>query len=385
MTRDFIPYGRQNINNNDIERVVEILKSDFLTTGPMVELFEKKIAEYVGAKYAVVVSNGTAALHAACFAADIGPGDEVITSPITFAASANCVLYQGGTPVFADINTKTYNIDPKSIEEKITDKTKAIIPVHYTGQSVDLDPIIKIAKKYDLKIIGDAAHAIGTKYKGKKIGSIVDMTEFSFHPVKTITSGEGGAITTNSKELYEKLKLFRTHGITKENDQLINNEGPWYYEQQDLGYNYRLTDIQCALGISQLERIEAFKKRRNEITEEYNKAFKDLDEIILQEEPDFSDTSRHLYIIQLVLEKLTIGRKEFFNKLRDKNIGVNVHYVPVYFHPYYKNMGYEKGLCPHAEKLYERMITIPLHPSMSDEDVNYVINTIKTLVNKYRK
>lgn len=385
MTHDFIPYGKQAINKNDIERVVEVLKSDFLTTGPMVDQFEEKIAEYVGSKYAVVVSNGTAALHAACFAADIGPGDEVITTAMTFAASANCVLYQGGTPVFADIDPKTYNIDPKSIKEKITDKTKAIIPVHFTGQSVDLDPIIELAKKYNLKIIGDAAHAIGTKYKDKKIGSIADMTEFSFHPVKTITSGEGGAITTNSKELYDKLKLFRTHGITKDSDELINNGGSWFYEQQDLGYNYRLTDIQCALGISQLERIEEFKKRRQEITKKYNKAFKDIDEIILQEEPDFSDTSRHLYIIQLVLEKLNIGRKEFFNALRDRNIGVNVHYIPVYYHPYYKELGYEKGLCPYAEKLYDRMITIPLHPSMTDEDVNYVISTIKNLIDEYRK
>lgn len=385
MKHKFIPYGRQSINESDISRVVEVLRSDYLTTGPTIEKFEKAIAKYVGSKYAVVVSNGTAALHAACFAADIGPGDEVITTPLTFAASANCILYQGATPIFADINPKTYNIDPKSIEEKITKKTKAIIPVHYTGQSVDLDPILEIAKKYKLKVIGDGAHAIGTKYKNKSIGSIVDMTEFSFHPVKTITSGEGGAVTTNSKVLYDKLKLFRTHGITKDTNQLINNEGPWFYEQQDLGYNYRLTDIQCALGISQLERIEEFKSRRQEITQIYNNSFKTVDEIILQNEPNFSDTSRHLYIIQLVLEKLKIGRKEFFNKLIKHNIGVNVHYIPVYYHPYYKDLGYKKGICPHAEKLYERIITLPLHPSLTDEDVNYVIKTVKNLIDKYRK
>lgn len=385
MVHEYIPYGCQNISAHDIEEVIKVLKSDFLTTGPMVELFEKKIAEYVGAKYAVVVSNGTAALHAACFAAGIKAGDEVITTPITFAASANCALYVGATPVFADIDPETYNIDPKSIEEKITDRTKAIIPVHYTGQSVDLDPIIKIAKKYDLKIIGDGAHAIGTEYKGRKIGSIVDMTEFSFHPVKTITSGEGGAITTNSEELYEQLKLFRTHGIEKKSENLLNNEGPWFYEQQVLGYNYRLTDIQCALGISQLERIDEFIKKRKMITRKYNEVFKTLDEIILQREPEFSNTARHLYIIQLKFDQLKISRKDFFIKLQEKNIGVNVHYIPVYYHPYYKKLGYKKGLCPNAEKLYDRMITLPLHPMMKEEDVEYVIDTVKELINTYRK
>lgn len=382
----YLPYGQQWVDNDDIEEVVKVLKSDYLTTGPKIEEFEEKFARYIGTKYAVCISNGTAALHAACFAAGIKEGDEVITTPITFAASANCILYQGGKPVFADIDSNTYNIDPKDIEKRITDKTKAIIPVDFTGQPVNIDEINDIAKKYDLMVIEDGAHSLGAEYKGKKTGSLVDMTTFSFHPVKHITTGEGGMITTNNKELYEKLKLFRTHGITRDKEILHNkNEGSWYYEQLELGYNYRITDIQCALGISQLNKIDKFLRRRREIAEKYNEYLKDIDGIVLPYQEEYIKSSWHLYVIQLELEKFKVGRREIFEALKAENIGVNVHYIPVYYHPYYQKLGYKKGLCPNAEKLYERIITIPLYPKMSDKDVEDVVNGIEKVLKYYKR
>ncbi|MBF8982967.1 UDP-4-amino-4,6-dideoxy-N-acetyl-beta-L-altrosamine transaminase [Lutibacter sp. B2] len=382
----FLPYGIQSIDDKDIEIVVDTLKSDYLTTGPKVREFEKRIAEYVGAKYAVAVSNGTAALHAACYAAGIKEGDEVITTPITFAASANCILYQGATPVFADIDPKTYNIDIKDIERKITDKTKAIIPVDYTGQVVDMDKIMDLADKYNLTVIEDAAHAIGTEYKGNKVGSIAHMTEFSFHPVKHITTGEGGVITTNDENLYKKLSLFRTHGITRDNELLLNtDEGSWYYEQLDLGYNYRITDIQCALGISQLQKLDGFITRRRKLVKKYNECLSKIDGVIIPYEEEYSNSSWHLYVIQIELEKFKGERKEIFEALKAENIGVNVHYIPVYYQPYYKRLGYKKGLCPNAEKLYERMITLPLFPKMSDEDLQDVVDAVDKVLTYYRK
>lgn len=382
----YLPYGQQWVDNDDIEEVITVLKSDYLTTGPKVEELEKKVADYIGAKHAVAVSNGTAALHAACFATEIKEGDEVITTPITFAASANCILYQGGTPVFADIDPITYNINPNDIEKKITGKTKAIIPVDFTGQPVDIDKINYIAKKHDLMIIEDAAHSLGAEYKGRRIGSLVDMTTFSFHPVKHITTGEGGMITTNNKEIYEKLKLFRTHGITRDTEILHNkDEGPWYYEQLELGYNYRITDIQCALGISQLNKLDKFLKRRREIVEKYNKYLKDIDGIRIPQQAEFSNSSWHIYVIQVELEKFKVGRKEIFEALKAENIGVNVHYIPVYYHPYYQKLGYKKGLCPNAEKLYERIITLPLFPKMSGEDVEDVVMALDKVLNYYRR
>lgn len=386
MKHDFIPYGQQWIEEDDIEAVVRVLRSDYLTTGPTIEDFEKKFAECVGSKYAVAISNGTAALHAACYAAGIGQGDEVITTPITFAASANCILYCGGKPIFADIDPITYNIDPEDIRKKITSKTKAIIPVHYTGQPCDMDKIHKIAKEHNLIVIEDAAHALGAEYKGKKVGSISDMTTFSFHPVKHITTGEGGMITTNDEELYQKLLLFRTHGISRDIDLLENkNEGPWYYEQLELGYNYRITDIQCALGISQLKKLDDFVNKRIEIAEKYNEEFKAIEEIIVPYQASYGKSSYHLYVIQLKLDKLTIGRKEIFDTLRENGIGVNVHYIPVYYFPYYKQLGYKKGICSKAEKLYESIITLPLFPKMSKEDVKYVISTVCKVINQYKK
>lgn len=382
----YLPYAQQWVDEEDVGEVVKVLKSDFVTTGPKIEEFEKSFADYVGAKYAVSISNGTAALHAACFAAGINEGDEVITSPITFAASANCVLYQGGKPVFADINPKSYNIDIEAIERKITKKTKAIIPVDFTGQAVDIDGINEIAKKYGLVVIEDAAHSLGAEYKSKKIGSLVDITTFSFHPVKHITTGEGGMITTNDDKLYNKLKLFRTHGITRDKEMLHNKEeGPWFYEQLELGYNYRMTDIQAALGISQLNKINGFLKRRREIAKKYDEYLKNIDGIILPYQESFSKSAWHLYVIQLELEKFKVGRKEIFEALQAENIGVNVHYIPVYYHPYYKRLGYEKGLCPNAEKLYERIITLPLYPKMKDKDIEDVVNALDKVLKYYRR
>ena len=381
----YLSYGKQTVDESDIQAVVDVLKGDYLTTGPFVKEFEDKVASYVGAKYAVAVSNGTAALHMACFAAGIKEGDEVIVSPMTFAASANAVLYCEGTPVFADIDAVTYNIAPDRIEEKITDKTKAIIPVDFSGQSVDMDRIKEIADKHDLIIIEDAAHALGSEYKGKKVGSQADMVEFSFHPVKPITTAEGGIVTTNNDDLYKKMMLFRTHGITRDSEALEDNHGPWYYEQQVLGYNYRLTDVQSALGTSQMRKVEEFIKRRREIVKQYNEAFKDLNEIINPFEAEYSNSGWHIYVIKIKPELLKVTRKEIFEALQAENIGVNVHYLPVYLHPYYKGLGYEKGLCPNAEDLYDNMITLPLFPSMTNEDVNDVVTAVNKVIDYYRK
>ncbi|WBW95445.1 UDP-4-amino-4,6-dideoxy-N-acetyl-beta-L-altrosamine transaminase [Oceanirhabdus sp. W0125-5] len=381
----YLAYGKQSIYDEDINSVIEVLKGDFLTTGPNVSSFEKCIADYVGTKYAVAFSNGTAALHAACYAAGISEGDEVLVSPMTFAASANCVLYCGGTPVFVDIDPNTYNIDVSKIEERITEKTKAIIPVDFTGQSVDIDKIMEIAEKYNLIVIEDGAHALGSEYKGKKVGNTAHMTEFSFHPVKPITTGEGGVIVTDSQELFEKLTLFRTHGITRDERFLNNNEGPWYYEQIDLGYNYRITDIQCALGLSQMRKLDDFISRRREIVRRYNEAFKKIKGISIPFEEEFSNSGWHIYVIKLKLEELKCSRKEIFEALMAENIGVNVHYIPVYYHPYYKKLGYKKGICPETEKLYERIITLPLFPRMSECDVEDVIKAVTKVISCYKK
>lgn len=381
----FLPYGKQQLDDQDIEAVVNVLKGNYLTTGPAIEEFERKVANYVGAQYAVAFSNGTAALHGACFAAGIGLSDEVITTPMTFAASANCVLYQNGTVVFADVDPCTYNINPEEIRKKITVNTKAIIPVHFTGQPVDLDAIHKIAKEYNLIVIEDAAHAIGAKYKGRKIGSISDMTMFSFHPVKHITTGEGGMITTNNKLFYEKLLQFRSHGITRDITKLMDNHGPWYYEMQFLGYNYRMTDIQAALGSSQMDRLDMFIIKRREIVNVYNESFKEMPEITVPYQTSEGESSWHLYVIKLNLKLLNRSRKDIFEALQKQNIGVNVHYIPVHLLPYYQGLGYKKGSLPNSEQLYEEIITLPLFPAMTVEDVNDVIEAIKSTIKEYRK
>ena len=380
-------YGHQYLDQADYDAVLEVLKSgDDLTCGPRIRKLEEKLCEVTGAKYAVVCSNGTAALHMAAMAAGIKEGDELITTPITFAASANCALYCGAKPVFADINEKTYNIDPASVEEHITPATKAVVAVDYTGQAVELDRLQAICKKHNLVLIEDAAHSIGTKYNGKGVGSIADMTTFSFHPVKTITGGEGGAVLTNNEEYYKKLLLYRAHGITRV-PELMEHEvdGPWYYEQIDLGFNYRMTDIQAGLIISQLDKLEMFSDRRKELVARYNDAFLKNDAVIVQQEIPESDTTRHLYILRLNPEKLTINRREFFDALAAENVCCNVHYIPVYYFPYYKRLGYEKGLCPKAEKLYDEMITLPLYYGMSNKDCDDVIKAVEKIAAYYHK
>lgn len=393
----YIPYGRQSIDDADIEAVVKVLKSDYLTTGPAVEAFEKKVADYVGAKYAVAVSNGTAALHVACLAAGIGEGDEVVTTPITFAASANCVLYCGGTPVFADIDPDAYNISPEELEKKITSRTKAIIPVHYTGQPCDMDAILKIAHKHNLLVVEDGAHALGAAYKGKKIGSIADMTCFSFHPVKPVTTGEGGMIVTDNEELYRRLVLYRSHGITRDKDMMQQYEeqlqqssdpalqeaadmlrgdvidpGGWYYQQLELGYNYRITDISCALGASQMDKLDRFLERRRQIAKKYDEAFADIPQIKTPWQQEGCQSGWHLYMIQ-TMER---SRREVFDGLRQAGIGVNVHYIPVYRHPYYQRNGYAGVHCLNAEAFYERAISLPIFPGLTGQQQDYVIEHV---------
>ncbi len=379
-----IHYGRQCINRADRRAVMKVLKSDSLTCGPKIRALEEKLCQLTGAKYAVVVNSGTSALHIACMAAGIGPGDEVITSPITFAASANCVLYCGGTPVFADIDPETYNIAPACVEKCITPKTKAIIPVDYTGQSVEHGELSALCKKYGLLMIEDAAHSIGTRYKNHPIGSLADMTCFSFHPVKTVTSGEGGAVTTNDKALYQKLLLARNHGITRDISQMAApKDEAGYYEMISLGYNYRMTDLQAALLLSQLNKLFVFSKRRKEIVARYNEAFQNVKGIIVQKEIPESDTTRHLYVIQLDPAVLSCTRKQFFDALAAENILCQIHYIPVYLHPYYQKLGYPKGLCPHAEKLYRQIISIPLYYSLTDAQVEEVIMAVKKICAYY--
>ena len=381
-----IYYGRQWIDDADVKAVCDTLRSDFITCGPKVLELEKNLCDYTGAKYAVAVSNGTAALHLACLAAGIGPGDEVITTPITFAASANCALYCGAKPVFADINSETYNIDPASIREKITEHTKAIVAVDFTGQAVEVEAIRKICDEYHLVFIEDAAHSIGSKYNGAQVGSFADMTTLSFHPVKTVTGGEGGAILTSNEEFFKKLALLRTHGITKDPEEMSEDpEGIWYYEQQDLGYNYRITDFQAALITSQMSKLDMFVERRKAIVTRYNEAFAELPEIILQKEIPQVDTCRHLYIIQLDLEKLSCTRREFFDALAAENVQPQVMYIPVYWFPYYQKLGYKRGLCPKAELLYNRILSLPLYPKMTDQDIADVIHAVKKVVENYRK
>lgn len=370
-----IPYGKQTIEQDDIQAVVDVLKSDFLTTGPKIAEFEQTVADYVGAKYAVAISNGTSALHAACFAAGIEPGDEVITTPLTFAASANCVLYCGGTPVFADVDPKTYNIDPEDIQRKITDRTKAIIAVHLAGQPCDMDAIHSIAREHGLIVIEDGAHALGSVYKGKKVGSMSDMTTFSFHPVKPITTGEGGMIVTDNEDFYKKMILFRSHGITRDDSMMTRNDGPWFYQQFNLGYNYRITDIQCALGCSQMKKLDRFLARRKEIVAHYNEAFADCDNIITPYQLSDTESGWHLYIVQVK----NCDRRQVFEKMREKGIGVNVHYIPVYMHPYYQEHGYENVHCANAEEIYSHIISLPLYPGLTSEQQDYVIDTLKSL------
>lgn len=384
--RTKLSYGHQYIDEADIQAVVDVLKSDFLTCGPKVEELEQKLCSLTGAPYCTAVSNGTAALHVACLAAGIRPGDEVITTPITFAATANAILYCGGIPVFADIDPETYEIDPVSVEAHITEKTKAVIAVDFTGAPCNYDALRTICQKHHLLLIEDAAHSIGTNYRGTPVGSIADLTTFSFHPVKTITAGEGGAVMSCDPKLAQQVLLFARHGITRDPN-LLQEHGNsnWYYEQQMLGYNYRMTDIQCALAMSQMDKLDRFAARRRELVQRYDQALRDLPEVQIQKEYAGADTVRHLYILRLDFDQLSCDRREFYDAMQAENIGVNVHYIPVYWFPYYQSLGYRKGLCPNAEAYYESSMTLPLFYGMTDQDQEDVIRAVKKVLEYYRK
>jgi len=376
-----IPYGRHFIDRSDIKAVTAVLKSDWITQGPKIREFEGALCERTGAKYAVAVSSGTAALHLACLASGITSGDEVITSPITFVASANCILYCGGRPVFADVQKDTLNINPDEIKRHISKKTKALICIHFAGHPVDLKEIHSIAQKHNLIVIEDAAHALGAVYKNSKIGSCKysDIAIFSFHPVKAVTTGEGGAILTNRKDLYEKLLMLRSHGITKDVSRFTCRDskmtGPWYYEQQYLGFNYRITDIQCSLGLSQLKKLDGFLEKRRKLVDTYNEALCDINAIILPKEKPYVKSAWHLYYIRL---RSASKRKALFEQLLKSGIGAQVHYIPVHLQPYYrKNFSYKPGDFPQAEHYYESTITLPLYPQMTKSDIQYVIKVLK--------
>ena len=366
----FLPYGRQIIDDADIQAVVDVLRSDWLTTGPAVERFEADVCAYTGASHGVAVANGTAALHAAMFALGIGKGDEVIVTPLTFAASANCILYQGGTPVFADVDTDTLLLDPAAVEAAITLRTKAIIAVDYAGQPCDWDSLRAIADKHRLALVADSCHALGAAYKGRNVGTLADITVFSFHPVKHITTGEGGMAMTNDAALATRMRAFRGHGITTTASQR-EKSGAWFYEMTELGYNYRITDFQCALGSSQLKKLDGWIAKRNELAQAYDAALAGSAVRPLVRH----DAVRHAYHLYVVR---TPERDAVFNRLRGQGIGANVHYVPIHLHPYYQNLGYKKGLCPVAEAAYENILTLPLWPGMDVEDMARVVSAAVT-------
>jgi len=375
-----IPYGKQCIDEEDIQAVVDVLRSDWLTTGPTIEQFEKAFADFVGAKYAVAVNSGTAALHAAMFALAIGPGDEVIVPAMTFAATANCVVFQGGTPVFADVDPGTLLIDPASVESCLSTKTKAIIAVDYAGQPCDYNALEDIAQHQDLILVADACHSLGGRYKNKPVGTLAALNAFSFHPVKHITTGEGGMITTDDPKLAEKMRLFRNHGINTNHSQR-DAQGSWFYEMVDLGYNYRITDFQCALGMSQLKKLPQWIDRRREIAHRYDEAFQSIPRVKPLSVQGDVFHAYHLYVVRLDMDGTNLNRSVVFSKLREAEIGVNVHYIPVYLHPFYRNrFDTHLGLCPVAERVYERIISLPLYSALSNEDQCHVIEALNKIL-----
>jgi len=399
--KNFIQYGRQCIDNNDIQAVVRVLKSGHITQGLKILEFEEELANYCQARYAIAVNSGTSALHIACLATGVKDGDEVITSPNSFVASANCAVYCGAKPVFADINPKTYNISPPEIEKKITERTKVVIPVHFAGQSCDMEAIrhiVKVAEekyRHKIYIIEDASHALGSVYKGAKVGSCKysDMTVMSFHPVKHITTGEGGEVSTNNENLNKKLRRFRSHGITSNPEEFFSKDlafpshnsppNPWYYEQQELGFNYRITDIQSALGLSQLKKLDMFRKRRREIVNIYNEAFDNIKYVQNPFESTECDSNFHLYVLLFDFEKIGIDRAQFMLELKKKEIQTQVHYIPVHLQPFFRrSFGTKEGDCPNAEQYYQQCLSIPLFPAMSETDVNKSLNEISRMVPK---
>ncbi len=379
-----IPYGRQTIDEDDIQAVIDVLRSDYLTTGPKVDEFEAAVCQYTGAEYGVAVSSGTAALHSAMYALDIGPGDEVIVPPITFAATANCIVYQGGTPVFADIDPDTLLLDPVEVEKKITRRTKAVIAVDYAGQPCDYDRLSGICNTHGLKLVADACHSLGAQYKGRNVGSLADMTVLSFHPVKHITTGEGGMVVTDDPEIADKIRMFRNHGIHRDPALFTNppihasahTPPDWYYEMIDLGYNYRITDIQCALGISQLKKLPLWIKKRQEIAAHYDESFNDQNAIKPLKVKNNILHAYHLYVIKLLKK----NRDTVFNEMGKAGIGVNVHYIPVHLHPFYrKHSGTGYGLCPRAESVYNQIMSLPIYPDLTSENQNKVLTVLKEI------
>jgi len=385
LTNRFIPYGRQTIDEDDIQAVIEVLKSDWLTTGPLVEKFEQAVADFVGAEYAVAVSSGTAALHAAMYAVGIGPGDEVIVPSMTFAATANAVVFQGGTPVFVDVEESTLLIDPAMVEARITPRTRAIVAVDYAGQPCNYEALQKIADRHGLFLIADACHSIGGKYKECRCGGLADLTVFSFHPVKHITTGEGGMVITDNVDFAKKMRRFRNHGITTDHRRRTEN-GTWYYEMVDIGYNYRITDFQSALGLSQLRKLPGWIARRRDIAHCYDDAFADMSAVRpLDVSPDILH-AYHLYVLRFNLVELRTTRTEIFSALREQGIGVNVHYIPVHLHPFYRErFGCRNGDCPVAEAAYEEIISLPIFPSMTDKEIKEVIQAVSNVVFEYSR
>lgn len=367
----YIPYGRQSVEQDDIDAVVEVLRSDWLTTGPAVSCFENALAEKVGTAHAVAVSSGTAALHAAVFAAGIGPGDEVIVSPLSFVATANAVLYQGGTAVFADVEEGTLLLDPQAVAARISPRTKAIIAVDYAGQPCDYLALKTLAKEHQLTLIADACHSLGGRYQGQPVGSHADLSVFSFHPVKPITSAEGGMVVTDNAEFAKRMRCFRNHGIAQDHHQR-KLENSWHYDMQELGCNYRLSDLQCALGLSQLGKLDGWVKKRRQLAAEYKRQLANITEVTALQQRSESESGWHLYVIKVAAE----DREGLFRQLRDKGIGVNVHYQPIYLHSYYQQLGYLEGLCPVGENCYAQILSLPLYPAMEFADVQLVCEQI---------
>lgn len=378
MTDRPLPYGRQWLDEEDVRRVVEILRSDYLTTGPAVDRFEGGLAAASGARHAVAVNSGTAALHCAYFAAGLGAGDEIVTSPLTFAATANAALYLGARVRFADVSPDTGNLDPEALEDAIGDATRLIVPVDFAGHPADYDAIRAVADRHGLALVADAAHSFGARYRGAPVGTLATASAVSFHPVKPITTAEGGAVLSDREEIAVRARRFRSHGIVRDADELCGNDGPWYYEMHDLGYNYRLTDVQCALGIGQLGRLGAFIERRRAIARSYDAAFADLDGIVLPSERAGVESGYHLYVIRVAGDPAL--RRPLFERLRELGLGVQVHYLPVHLHPYYRELGYRPGSLPVAEDFYRRCISLPIFPKMSDDDVASSIERVERAV-----